>query len=383
MSVPVIDWTVAEWIAGRVAAAGSGAETPGPPAAVTPGARATEAEAIATRAGATRGAGIDLAALAEDALGRVVAYAGLEPSGPIPRPEGVSRPEWVRANIKSMRTMFDPLLHHAATRIGRENGTARLWLGLVSSTEIGLMVGYMARHVLGQYELTLLAERDTGERPRLLLVLPNLNHAVGQFGANRLEFFTWVTLHEVTHAVQFGSVPWLRDYIGSLIRELMGSAERRLDHRPRLRLPRRGELARIGRAALHADLLGMLAGEQERATIDRAQAVMAVIEGHAEHVMDAVAPDLLPTLPQLRATMDARRQSQRGISKLLAKLLGLEMKLRQYAQGKAFCDALVAAAGPAVLQYLFSSADALPTLAELEQPSRWLERHREQLPPQG
>ena len=101
---------------------------------------------------------------------------------------------------------------------------------------------------------------------------------------------------------------------------------------------------------------------------------MAVIEGHAEHVMDAVAPDLLPSLPKLRAALDRRRRSQSGLSRLVARLLGLELKLRQYEQGKFFCDAIVRARGPEALRQVFSSPEALPTLAELRQPSAWLAR---------
>ena len=108
--------------------------------------------------------------------------------------------------------------------------------------------------------------------------------------------------------------------------------------------------------------------------LDRVQAVMAVIEGHAEHVMDAVAPDLLPSLPKLRAALDRRRQSQSGLSRLVARLLGLELKLRQYEQGKYFCDEIVRARGTAALHHLWSSPEALPTLAEIQDPAAWLAR---------
>ena len=97
---------------------------------------------------------------------------------------------------------------------------------------------------------------------------------------------------------------------------------------------------------------------------------MAVIEGHAEHVMDAVAPDLLPSLPKLRAALDRRRKSQSTLSRLLAKLLGLELKMRQYEQGKYFCDEVVRAAGTAALGHVFSAPEALPTLAEIGEPGR-------------
>jgi putative hydrolase len=101
---------------------------------------------------------------------------------------------------------------------------------------------------------------------------------------------------------------------------------------------------------------------------------MAVIEGHAEHVMDAVAPDLVPSLPRLRASLDRRRRSQTGLSRLVGRLLGLDMKLRQYEQGKRFCDTVVREGGVEALHHVFSGPEALPTLQELGNPGAWLER---------
>jgi coenzyme F420 biosynthesis associated uncharacterized protein len=353
MPAPMIDWVIADWVADRMASRG---------------APATSALA-----------GIDLQPLAADAEQRVVAYTGLVPSGPIPAPEGIDRSEWAKTNLASTRAMIEPLLNAAAGKLGPANGTGRLWLGALSSAEIGLLIGFMAQRVLGQYELILLDELAAGQEPRLLFVLPNLADAVGRFEADELEFVTWVTLHEVTHAVQFGSVPWLREYVASQIRELMESAQQRIDVQKKPRFPARADLLRVGRAALRLDLLGMIGSQRERAVMDRAQAVMAVIEGHAEHVMDAVAPELLPSLPALRTAMDRRRKQQRGMSKYLGKLLGLEMKMRQYTQGKAFCDRIVAEAGTGALNHLFSAPQALPTLAEIDDPAAWLERNRSNL----
>jgi coenzyme F420 biosynthesis associated uncharacterized protein len=236
------------------------------------------------------------------------------------------------------------------------------------------VVGYLAQRVLGQYELVLLDEAVDDRTPRLLFVLPNLGQAVQAFGAEEKEFMTWVALHEVTHAVQFAGVPWLHGHVAGLVRELLQKAEVRIDAPRKLRVPSREELRRIGGALRHGDLISIVTSTAERETLDRVQAVMAVIEGHAEHVMDAVAPDLLPSLPRLRAALDRRRRSQTGLSRLVARLLGLDLKLRQYEQGKYFCDAVVQARGPEALHLVFSGPEALPTLAELRDPSSWLTR---------
>jgi coenzyme F420 biosynthesis associated uncharacterized protein len=342
---PVIDWIVAEWIAGRMSGTG---HAPSP--------------------------AIDLVPIADDAEQRVVAYTGLVPRGPLPPPEGLSRREWVASNIASTRALIDPMLERLTARLGPMKPAAQIWLGFTGSAEVGLLVGYLAQRVLGQYEFVLLDEHSQGRPPRLLFVLPNLGEAIKRFGADEREFVTWVALHEVTHAVQFAGVPWLQDHLAGLIRELMASAEARMVARRRLRLPSRETVERVGRAALKADFIGMVASEPERDALDRAQAVMAVIEGHAEHVMDAVAPELLPSLPDLRRALDERRKVQSPLGRLVSRVLGLEMKLKQYERGKIFCDEIVRVGGHEALLHLFSSPEALPSLAEIEDPGAWLRR---------
>ncbi len=341
----VIDWILAEKIAGYLAGTGD----------------ATAADA-------------NLPALAVEAERRVTAYTGLEPARPLPPPEGIGRREWVQTNIKAMRSLLDPVLERTGEGLGPLRPAAQLALGVVVTTEVGVVLGYLAQRVLGQYELVLLDEAEASAPPRLLFVLPNLGQAMRSFQAREDEFVTWVALHEVTHAVQFAGVPWLHGHVAGLVSELLRSAELRMDGERKLRLPTRPEMRRMGAALRRGDLISIVASPDERDTLDRVQAVMAVIEGHAEHVMDAVAPDLLPSLPQLRAALDRRRQSQSGLSRLVAKLMGLELKLRQYEQGKYFCDAVVRAAGPEALTRVFSGPEALPTLAELAEPAAWLRR---------
>jgi coenzyme F420 biosynthesis associated uncharacterized protein len=342
----VIDWILAERIAAYVAGTGDAR----PPRS-------------------------DLAKLAAESEIRVIAYTGLEPARPLPDPEGISRREWVASNVDSMRQLLDPVLERAGSGLGPLKPAMQIAVGLVLSTEVGVVVGYLAQRVLGQYELVLLDEAVEDRPPRLLFVLPNLGQAVQAFGAEEEEFMTWVTLHEVTHAVQFAGVPWLHPHVAGLVRELLQSAELRIETPRKLRLPTAEEVRRVGRALRSGDLISIVTTKAERDTLDRVQAVMAVIEGHAEHVMDAVAPDLLPSLPSLRAALDRRRKSQSGLSRLVARLLGLELKLRQYERGKFFCDAVAREAGPEALRHVFSGPEALPSLAELEDPRGWLERN--------
>jgi len=341
----VIDWIIAQRIATFVAGTGDAA----PPTA-------------------------DLAALSAESEARVIAYTGLEPARPIPPPEGISRKEWVSTNIRSMRLLLDPVLQRATDNLGTLKPAVEIGMGFVLSTEVGVVLGYLAQRVLGQYELVLLDEAVEDRPPRLLFVLPNLGQAVRMFSAEEDEFMTWVALHEVTHAVQFAGVPWLHSHVAGLVRELLKSAEVRLDAPRKLQFPSADEIKRVMGHLRQGDLISIVTTTPEREMLDRVQAVMAVIEGHAEHVMDAVAPDLLPSLPKLRAALDRRRKSQSGLSRLVARLLGLELKLKQYEQGKYFCDTIVRERGTVALHHLWSSPAALPTLAEIQDPAAWLAR---------
>ena len=344
-ATPLIDWKIAGKIAAYVAGTG-------------------DASALT----------VELAPLATDAARRVVDYTRLTPVRELPAPEGVGRREWISANLSSMRQMLDPVLERAGDKLGALKGARSLSVSVVSTIEIGVVVGFLAQRVLGQYELVLLKEPSDDAPPRLLFVLPNLGAAVQSLGAPEDEFITWVTLHEVTHAVQFSSVPWLQPHMAGLVSELLRSMELRLEGPRRLRMPSVAEIKRVAGAVRRGDIVGIFASEGERATIDRVQATMAVIEGHAEHVMDAVAPELLPSLPKLRAALDRRRHSQSGRARLLGKLLGLEMKMRQYDQGKVFCDEIVRRAGTDALVAVFSAPEALPTIDELTDPVAWLLR---------
>jgi coenzyme F420 biosynthesis associated uncharacterized protein len=341
----VIDWILAERIAGYVAGTGD-----------------------------ARHPTVDLAPLAAESEARVTAYTGLVPARPLPPPEGVGRREWVTSNITAMRALLDPVLKSTTKKLGPLRPAVEIGFGLVLSTEVGVVLGYLAQRVLGQYELVLLDEAVEDRPPRLLFVLPNLGQAVQSFGAEEKEFMTWVTLHEVTHAVQFAGVPWLHRHMAGLVRELLQSAEVRIEAPRRFRLPSGDELKRVLQGLREGDLISIVTNHAERETLDRVQATMAVIEGHAEHVMDAVAPDLLPSLPKLRDALDRRRRSQSGLSRLVARLLGLDLKLRQYEQGKYFCDVVVGERGVEALHHVFSSPEALPTLAEIRNPEAWLAR---------
>lgn len=317
----------------------------------------------------------DLGELSLDSAERVIAYTGLTPRQPLPAAEPVSRDEWVRANVASMSALLDPALRSVTARVSKSaRGAMELATGVVMTAEVGVMLGFLSQRVLGQFELVLLDTTPADRPPRLLYVEPNLARAVTAFRADEREFLHWVALHEVTHAVQFSGVPWLQSHMAGMVRELLDSAQLKIDARRALRLPRTDDLKRLVEAVRTGDMVTLVASPREKATIDAMQATMAVIEGHAEHVMDAVGTPLLPSLPRLREALDARRRSQSAPARVMMKLLGMEMKMRQYQQGKVFVDTVVREGGLETFNRVWSSPAALPTLAEIEDPRAWIRR---------
>jgi len=174
--------------------------------------------------------------------------------------------------------------------------------------------------------------------------------------------------------VQFTGVPWLRSHLASRLRELLSSVTVEVDPTALLRLPKMQDLRATGDSVRQDGLVHAVAGPERKEIIDRLQAVMALIEGHAEHVMDAAGAPVLPNVAKLRAAMDHRRKHRPPLFTLLARLLGLDMKMRQYEHGKRFCDAVVARGGIDALNRAWSAPDRLPTLAELDDPAAWIRR---------
>jgi coenzyme F420 biosynthesis associated uncharacterized protein len=301
----------------------------------------------------------------------VTAYAGLRAPAPLPEPELLTRSEWVRANLRSLRPTLEPLADRLGEGLGPATPIVRAAGGALLAVELGVVVGYLSRRVLGQYELVIL---DPEAPSRLLFVGPNLDEAAAAFDADDDELLTWVALHEVTHALQFSGVPWLRDHLAGLLREMLASLEVSVDASRLLRLPSQEDLRALVDAVAQGGLVELVTTPGQRETLDRIQATMAVLEGHAEHVMDAVGAELIPSLPRLRAAMDRRRASASAPARLLQRLVGLELKMRQYRLGKAFVDGVVERGGIEALNRVWEGPGVIPSLAELEDPDAWLAR---------
>jgi len=330
---------------------------------------------------------------AHDFAARVSDYTGLALPAELPPLEVVDRPAWIAANLKTMKPLLDPLTARMGGGgegiTGMVSGPLRAASGLLLGAQVGALTGVLSQRVLGQYDLALL---DAEVQPRLLLLAPNLAQAARNLGVDRDELVLWVTIHEITHAVQFGGAPWLREHLGGMLRELIDGLQVKLDGRSTLaglasndgQGGWKGKLNGLGfnpeqlrpllERARRGELLRLTLGDERWQLVERMQATMSLIEGHAEHTMDAVGAEVLPSLPRLRAALNRRRETRGLPWRVLERLLGLELKMKQYEVGKRFCDAVVQAEGPRALTRVWDGPEMLPSTLELETPRLWLDR---------
>lgn len=346
----MIDWTLAEKVGGFVAG---------------------EPEGGTSLAG-------DLDAFTRDAIARVVEYTGLTPSREIPPPESIGRREWLGANITSMKTVMGPIDRKLAEGGGASTpqnpfaGTMKALTGSLVGVEVGVVTGYLSQRVLGQYELVLL---DAASPERLLFVAPNLRETARKLEVDEADLVAWVAFHEVTHAVQFTGVPWLREHLAGLMTRLLETMDVKVDAGSLLKsLPSLNDLRALVDRVREGGLVTLVAGQERMEILDQIQSAMAIIEGHAEHVMDAVGADALDSLDELREALDRRREERPPAARIIERLLGLELKMKQYKQGKAFVDAVVERAGIEGLNRVWEGPENLPSAAELELPELWVER---------
>lgn len=313
-------------------------------------------------------------AAADGAIGEVSAYSGLEIGGPPPPVHEVERAEWAEANLDSLADLLEPVGERLDKRLGTAGalaGPLKAAAGATLAAEVGLVMGYMSQRVLGQYELSLLQPEVP---PRLLFVTPNLKRAVRDLEVDEDSFLRWVVLHEVTHVLQFSGVTWLREHLGALLREYLATVEVRIERGAAGGLPSLPDPAQIVERFRDGGLAALVQTREQRRIMERIQCAMAVVEGYSEHVMDAVGVDVLPRYEGLRDAMERRRRSRSAPERILMRLLGLDQKMKQYEDGKRFCDAVVSQAGIEKLNVVWHAPTALPTARELRSPTTWIGR---------
>ncbi|AXG78544.1 zinc-dependent metalloprotease [Streptomyces paludis] len=321
----------------------------------------------------------------------VRAYTRMIPEGhaPVDTPVlVVDRAGWVRANVAGFRELLKPLFEKMRDRRPGGPGGAVLGAvgGKVTGVEVGMLLSFMSSRVLGQYETFAPASRDLPGAPdgsgRLLLVAPNIVHVERELDVAPHDFRLWVALHEETHRTQFTGVPWLRDHLQGEIQSFLDQTE--VD--PMTVVERLREAAQSlagGRPEGERDedghsIVELVQTPGQREILGRLTAVMSLLEGHADYVMDGVGPQVVPSVAEIREKFQQRRASGAGrLDQALRKLLGLDAKLRQYRDGERFVRAVVEQVGMDGFNRVWTSPNTLPTKAEIAKPADWVARvHR-------
>jgi coenzyme F420 biosynthesis associated uncharacterized protein len=289
------------------------------------------------------------------------------------------RVDWVNANIDAFERMFAPLeglnlLGDAASRTIAAELMGTLNQKILSA-EVGLLLGYLARKVLGQYDLTLLG-REPMAPGRLYYVEPNIRAAEKTLGLPSKDFRMWLALHETTHAFEFEAHPWLRDHFNGMLERYFAflredAASLRANGLGGLRL----YLDRLREGGGESgSWLEALMNAEQRALFTEMQATMCIVEGYSNHVMNAVGRDLLPNYTLISRRFAQRQEQRSQADRLLAKLTGLDVKMEQYRLGEQFIDRVVAERGHDFARRVWTGPDFLPTMAEIRRPELWLAR---------
>jgi coenzyme F420 biosynthesis associated uncharacterized protein len=243
--------------------------------------------------------------------------------------------------------------------------------------QLGLMLAYMATRVLGQYDLLIddqLAVEGPNEQDLVSYVGPNIVAVETQYGFAPSQFRLWLALHEVTHRLQFTAVPWLRDHFVGLVSELLGPLS--ADPAGFAEVVKRvATEVRSGRnPARDAGIVGMLATPEQKVALSKISGMMSLLEGHGDVTMNRAGASEVPGAAHFARVLAERRTQAKGLTKLMSKLLGLDAKMRQYAEGENFVESVEEAGGPELMARVWEGPEWLPTLEEIREPSLWVTR---------
>ncbi|MDA8263068.1 MAG: zinc-dependent metalloprotease [Actinomycetota bacterium] len=316
----------------------------------------------------------ELGAFSAQALSLVSAASGLHLDAETLPVSVVTRSEWVDANVHSMSALLDPLAEKLS---GNMPGPLGVVGAQASAVQFGLLFGWMSRRVLGQYDAALFANGDgdyESSPTPIYIVGSNIISLEARFGFPREQFERWVLLHELTHKLQFEAVPWMVGYYRGLVSSLIENVNLGpgdlLDG-----LTRVVEELREGRNPLRdSGVAGLFINDQQRAILARLGGLMSVLEGHGDLIMGRAAAGVIPEAERFEEALHQRRESPNLVAKIIGQLYGLDAKLRQYAAGKAFLEAIEEAGGQQAIARLFEKSEFMPDLDEINDPHKWLGR---------
>ncbi|HLI57023.1 MAG TPA: zinc-dependent metalloprotease [Actinomycetota bacterium] len=340
---------------------------------------------------------------------RVTQLTGLESPSSITKVDLADRTAWVNANLDALRPFVERLAKGLQSQFGSAAGgfaaqfglpqlggsgegsfgeagegpgglegpmgAASLGVGalfgmlgpLILGLEIGFLVGFLSREVLGNYDLCL----PRGDAGTLWFVMPNIAEAQSGLEVDPRQFQMYLALHEVAHQLEFTSIRWVRPHFTGMVERFIDAAE--IDSSEAMnRLQALGDPEQLQRLMSHPEeLLPMLITPPQQELAREIETLMAVLEGYAEWIVDQIGSEMLPESAKIREGLSRRRAERSTVERLLEGLLGIDLKPAQYRAGVKFVAA-VAAAGQ--LGKLWESARALPAPAELTEPAKWLSR---------
>lgn len=293
---------------------------------------------------------------------------GSELPAALETPAVVDRLEWVDLNLTTFRMLFERIertLTDAQEGPDTAGRAMSRWLNrTVGNQQLGFMLAFLGRKVLGQYDVSLLAAGPT--RGRLHFVEPNIAGTASALRLPRDEFRTFIALHEVTHAFEFEAHAWLRPYFADLVgttMELLASESGGL-----------GERVRQAIARGDGHWLERIMTPAQRETFAKTQALMSLLEGYSNHVMNAAGGRILPNFDEIHTRFERRGERRGTVERAIMRLTGLDLKMEQYAAGERFADAVIASHGREFLNRVWSGPDALPTMDEIRDPATWTAR---------
>ncbi|HKD98379.1 MAG TPA: zinc-dependent metalloprotease [Micromonosporaceae bacterium] len=279
----------------------------------------------------------------------------------------VDRADWAAINIEGLSTVITPLA--AKMTGGREPAGLAAAIGpRITGIQAGTVLAYLSGRVLGQFEVF---SSDPGE---LLLVAPNIVDVERKLDVVPRDFRLWVCLHEVTHRTQFTSVDWMRGHFLGQVQAFVDAAQTGEQLAERLRRAM-GTLADAVRDPnSRASVLDIVQTPAQKEIVERITALMTLVEGHAEFVMDGVGPDVVPTVAEIRSRFNQRRAAGNPLERMVRRLLGIDVKMRQYAEGHTFVRKVVDTVGLDAFNRVWESPEALPTMDEILNPPAWIAR---------
>ncbi len=291
---------------------------------------------------------------------------------PFSRVQVMDRREWLEANFESFRHILDPIenLYQNISQRHPVSSTMRMLNRQAVGMQVGVLLGYLARRVLGQYDLSLFSP-NPDVSGALYFLEPNISAIQHQLGVDDEQFRLWITLHETSHVFQFESFPWVRPYFHELLGQFLGQVSNQLDS---LSGGLNVLLDRIMGRETGDHWMQTLMTPEQRLVFDKLQALMSLVEGYSNHIMNAIGSELLPSFKQIEDRFKQRQKNRSLFEELFNRITGMDLKMAQYRQGEEFVDAIVAQRGIAFMNQVWEKPDNLPNMDEIRDPALWISR---------